>query len=106
MPMSCLETDLDTIFASSDFGEADGAVRNGDVANPIPGIFDNEDVETQNGEGATILAPSAMFTCALSKVPNLADGDTLLIRGVTYIIRSWMRDGANTVELFLEAPDP
>lgn len=105
MPMSCLETDLDAVFASSDFGEADGAVRNGDTANPISGIFDDEDVETQNGEGITVLVPQTTFTCASSKVPGLADGDTLLVRAKLYTIRFWKNDGTGVVEIHLERPD-
>lgn len=105
MPLSCLEGDLDTLFASSDFGEADGAVRNGDTANPILGIFDDEDVEAQNGEGVIVLVPQVTFTCASSKVPNLVEGDTLLVRSVTYTIRFWMDDGTGVVTLHLERPD-
>lgn len=105
MPMSCLETDLDTLFASSDFGEANGAIRNNDSANPIPGIFDDEDVEAQNGEGITVLVPQVTFTCASSKVPALADGDTFLIRGVEYTARFWMDDGTGVVEIHMERPD-
>lgn len=105
MPMSCLETDLDTVFASSDFGEADGAIYDGVTATPVKGIFDDEDVETQNGEGITVLVPQTTFTCASSKVPGLADGKTLLVRGVTYIIRFWKDDGTGVVELHLEKPD-
>lgn len=106
MPMSCLDTDLDTLFASSDFGEASGAIRNGDTANPIPGIFDDEDVESQNGEGMVILIPQSMFTCASSKVPDPDEGDTFLIRSVEYTLKFWKDDGAGVIELFLERPDP
>lgn len=106
MPMRCLETDLDAIFASSDFGEADGAIRASDPNNPISGIFDDEDVETQNGEGVTVLVPQTMFTCASSKVPDLSDDEVFTIRSVNYTLRYWKDDGAGTVELFFERPDP
>tara|TARA_Y100000310_G_scaffold115431_3_gene113978 strand:- start:640 stop:960 length:321 start_codon:yes stop_codon:yes gene_type:complete len=105
MPLTCLETDLDAVFASSDFGEADGAVRNGDTANPILGIFDDEDVESQNGEGMTVLIPQVTFTCASSKVPDPVEGDTFLIRSVLYTLRFWKDDGVGTIELFFERPD-
>lgn len=104
MPMSCLETDLDTVFASSDFGEASGAVRNGDTANPISGIFDDEDVESVNGEGVTILVPQVTFTCASSKIPNPTEGDLFLIRSVQYTLRFWKDDGAGMIELHFERP--
>lgn len=105
MPLPCLEDDLDALFASSDFGEADGAVRNGDTANPIPGIFDDEDVESQNGEGMTVLIPQVTFTCASSKVPDLTEGDLFTIRSVIYTLRFWKDDGTGMVELFFERPD-
>lgn len=104
MPMSCLNNDLDAVFASSDFGEAIGAVRNGDMVNPISGIFDDEDVESQNGEGLTVLVHQVTFHCSSSKVPDPADGDTFLIRDTLYELRYWMDDGAGTITLYLEAP--
>lgn len=104
MVMRCIETDLDTMFSPNDFGEDVGAVRNGDSAHPIPGIFDDEDVEVTGEDGQVVLIASASFACRLSLVPNLADGDTLLVRGTTYTIRYWKRDGAGQVDLFLEAP--
>lgn len=103
--MNCLDRDLDATLASSGFGEASGAVRNGDTANPIPGIFDDEDVETQNGEGNTILVRQITYTCASSKVSGLADGDTLVVRDVTYTVRFWKNDGSGEVEIHLEGPD-
>lgn len=100
--MSCIESDLGALFASSDFGEADGAIRNGDAANPISGIFDDEDVESQNGEGLTILVHQVTFTCASSKVPDLVDGDVFVIRNTQYTLRYWKDDGTGEVELFFE----
>lgn len=106
MAMSCLETDLTVLFGSSDFGETDGAVRNGDTASPIPGIFDDEDVERENGEGVTIIQSQITFTCASSKVPSLADGDVMSIRGVDYNVRYWEDDGSGVVVIYMEGPDP
>lgn len=105
MPLSCLEDDLDAVFASSDFGEATGAVLNGDTANPIPGIFDDEDVEAQNGEGLTVLVPNTTFTCASSKVSGIDEGQTMVIRSVTYTVRYWEDDGAGTHTIHLEKPE-
>lgn len=104
MPLSCLETDLGAVFASSDFGEAEGAIYDGDSANPIDGIFDDEDVETQNGEGVTILVPQVTFTCASSKIPDPQEGRTLRVRDTDYTLRFWMDDGTGVITLHLEAP--
>jgi hypothetical protein len=99
--MRCLETDLDTVFSARHFGEDDDVKYQG-VGQTIPGIFDNEDIEEQLGEGGVVLVPQAMFTCALSKVPDLKKDDYLTIRGRKWTIMFWKRDGAGVVEIFLE----
>lgn len=106
MPMKCLQTDLPTFFAAEDFGEDVGAIWNGDTSNPISGIFDDEDVEAQNGEGVPVLIPHVTFTCAKADIPNLTEGDTLVIRSTLYFVRSWMNDGAGVIEIMLEKGDP
>ena len=100
MPMAAIERDIPALLSSADFGEDVGAVRNGDTANPIAGIFDDEDIEEQLGEGATVLTPQAMFTCASSQVPGLAENDTFLIRGNTLVVKFWKDDGTGMVEIF------
>lgn len=105
MAMSCIDSDLDALFSSSDFGEADGALRNG-VGDPIAGIFDDEDVDTVNGEGVSVIVAQTMFTCASSKVSDPTEGEFFTLRGIDYILRYWKDDGTGTIELYFERPDP
>ena len=103
MPMSCLESDLGTLFASSDFGEADGTIfRASDPTTGIAGIFDDEDIEVQNGEGNTVIAHQATLACASSKVPDLVEGEIFTIRGQEMKLKVWKNDGTGVVELFFQ----
>lgn len=102
MAMQSLTRDITALLSSSDFGEDVGAVRNGDTANPILGIFDDEDIEEQLGEGVATLTPQAMFTCASSQVPGLARGDTFLIRAKVWTVEFTKDDGTGMVEVFFE----
>lgn len=102
--LSCLDTDLDVIFASSDFGEAEGIVYNGDTENPIQGIFDDDDVETQNGEGVVVITPQTMITVASSDVPDLQKGSLFVVRSVNYETQFWVTESGVT-EIFLERVD-
>ena len=102
MPLSCTGRDLAAAL-STHFEVDGGAVRNGDTGNPIAGIFENSDVVEENGENPGVIVAQAVFTCELSKVPNLANGDTFLISGVTYTARNWMRDD-DIVDIYMEAP--
>jgi hypothetical protein len=101
--MASIARDLPALLSSADFGEDVGAVRNGDAGNPIAGIFDDEDIEEQLAEGMTVLTPQAMFTCASSQVPDLAENDTFLIRGNTFTVKYMKDDGTGMVEIFFEA---
>jgi hypothetical protein len=104
MPRLPLEADLNALFSDQDFGVEGGAIRNGQAGNPIAGIFDEEDVQSQNGEGVEILVRRVTFTCSSSKVPALAEGDTFTINGDNYIARYWMQED-EIVEIYLEATD-
>lgn len=102
MAGSFITGDIPALLSSSDFGEDDGAVRNGDTGNPIPGIFDDEDVEQTLGEGMTVIAPQACFTCASSQVPDLVKGDIFTIRGDDYTVEFWKDDKTGMVDIFFE----
>ena len=105
MPLNCISSDISALLSPSDFGVEGGAILNGDTANPIQGIFDDEDIETQNGEGVTVLVRQAMFTCSSSDVPNLTEGNTFFINGAEYIVRATSNDGTGIVEAYLERFD-
>lgn len=100
MVSSVFPRDLGALFASSDFGEADGDIVY--KGNSIEGIFDDEDVEFQLGEGVPEIHHQIMVTAKSADFPNIADGDILTIRGNPHIIRNWKDDGTGVIEVFLE----
>ena len=103
MPLACLETDLDTIFSTSDFGVETPAILNGNGSDPLMGIFDDEHIEAQNGEGITVLIPETTFTCSSSKITTIAEGQSFTAEGNDYTVRMWKHDGAGVSTIWLEA---
>lgn len=92
--------DIGALLASSDFGEASGdVVYNGSV---IDGIFDDEDVEFQLGEGVPEIHHQCVFTGRSADFTCIAEGDVLTIRGTVFIIRNWKDDGTGMIEVFME----
>lgn len=88
---SFIQDDLPFLFASSDFGEADGTVTwNG---TPVAGIFDDDDVEVQMGEGVGEIVAQPTFTGMTSDFSGIADGDVMVIRGETFTVKNWRREG-------------
>lgn len=101
MPGSFISNDLNTLFASSEFGEANGSVTwKGDAIEY--GIFDDDDVEIQIGEGVTEISPRAMFTGRASDFAGIADGDPMVIGGVNFKVKFWKNDGTGVIEIYLE----
>lgn len=101
MAASFLTSDLDTLFASSDFGEADGSITwNGVII--TSGHFDDEDVEVQMGEGIAEIVNQPLYTGPSSQFPGIADNDTMIIRGETFKVKNWKDDATGVIEIFLE----
>lgn len=98
MAGSFLDDDIPSFFASSDFGEAN-AVYGG---NTVKGIFDDEDVEVQMGEGVAEIIPQPMFTATASDFSSIAREQTLEVAGETFLIKNWKRDGTGLIEIFLK----
>ena len=102
MPMSCLDTDLGTILASSDFGEASGTVTWRGLPIAV-GVFDDEDVEVELGEGVREIVHQAKFPGRSADFPGISDGDQMVIRARTFTVKHWSDDGTGMIEIFLEA---
>lgn len=100
MAGSFLTNDLTTILASSDFGEAENSVTLAGVVIPN-GIFDDEDIDVAMGEGVAQIVPQPMFTCATAHVPNIAEFQVMVIRGQTFEVQNWKRDGTGITEIYL-----
>ena len=100
MPGAFITNDLDTMFASSEFGEATGDLLY--QGNPIPGIFDNEEVEAQNGEGEIILIKHPTITVKTSDVTGIQKDDAVVVNGTSYTVSYWMDDGTGVTTVNLE----
>jgi hypothetical protein len=98
--MSCIESDLATIFGTGDFGVE--ALFDGRYA--VMGHFDTGDTVIDGGEGAAVIVHQIKFTCATSAVGDAPEGKTLKVNGTTYTIRETMTDGVGVTELHLEGP--
>ena len=96
--LACLDTDLDVIFGTADFGEI--VTLNGVQ---ITGHFDDEDIEASMGEGPTQIVPQPKFTCKASLVPDL-DEDQTLVRenSATFTVKNWKNDGVGVIIIYLE----
>lgn len=101
MPGSFLTNDLVTIFASSDFGEANNSVTLAGVVIPN-GIFDDEDIDVSMGEGVAQIVPQPMFTCATAHLTGIAGDQIMIIRGATFKVQNWKNDGTGMTEIYLE----
>lgn len=101
MAGSFIANDLATIFASSDFGEAENSVTLAGVTIRY-GIFDDGDIDVQMGEGVAQIVPQPMFTCPSSQVPNIADGQIMVIRTESFTVKNWKNDGTGIITIYLE----
>lgn len=99
MPGAFITDDLASLLSESDFGVV-GTYKGASV----PGIFDNGHVEVSSGEGFTKIVRECSFTGRTADFPNIADGDALVIGGVSYSIRQWIDDGTGEIEIIMEAP--
>lgn len=101
MAGSFIESDLSAVFASSDFGEADFSVTWKGC--PVSGcIFDDEDVAVELGEGVGEIMHQSVITGQSAKFLGIADGDPMVVRGVSYTVKHWSDDGTGVIEIHLE----
>jgi len=101
MPGAFIDRDVKIVFNPKDFGEEKYSVTIDNVQ--IEGaIFDNDDVEieTTGQMGADILR-QPILTVSESDAANLAAGQTVVVRDVTYRVVSWMNEGDGTVSIYL-----
>ena len=93
--LPCLDTDIDVIFSTGDFGEV--VTLNGVQ---IVGHFDDEDIEANMGEGPTQIVPQPKFTCRTLEVE---EGQVLIRENsATFQVRAWKNDGVGVIILILE----
>lgn len=97
-----LTEDLSVVFSASDFAVTATYTPVGGSASSVMGIFDDEDIEVDTGEGV-ILQHSARFTCASDDVTGVSEDDTIVIGGKNYRVAYTKDNGTGVVELILEA---
>ena len=89
--------DLEQIFAN-DFSVA--ATWKGTES--IRGILDVGYSTPNIGGDVSMISTDPTFTCRSSEVTGAAEGDTLSVSGVDYVIREVMPDGTGVTEFTLE----
>lgn len=95
-------TELAIFFDVDDFGTAATYTPVGGAAVTVNGIFDNPQASRNATEMLDITIPAPQFVCRTSDVANVAEGDGLVIGGVSYIIRVTLTDGTGVSTLLLE----
>jgi hypothetical protein len=96
-----LTNDLSVVFSTDDFAETATFTPSGGSASSVIGIFDTADVESDVG-GVPVIISGTRFQCAAADVIGVAEGDSLVIRGVSYLVATVEDDGMDTVTLRLE----
>jgi len=97
-----VETDDDRSYLLADFGVTASYTPAGGSASNITGIFDNDIQEIDAGGAATFAIEVPRFLCRTSDATSAAEGDSLVVSGVTYSVSSAFKDGQGMTELRLE----
>jgi hypothetical protein len=97
MPGNFLTNDLSKILKNKEF--ASMALYKGAL---ILGVFDDEDVEAQMGDGTIRIVPQCIFTGRSEDLPGIAESDEIVIDNVTYAVRFWMDDGTGMIDVHME----
>lgn len=97
MPAAFIANDVAHVTGSDVFGESVTW-----AGSTVTVIFDDEDVEVQLGDGVAQIQNQPTMIGQTSDFSGIADGDTVVARGVTFKVKNWKRDGQGQIEVFLE----
>lgn len=99
-----IETDVERsiFFGADDFGVAATYTPAGGVAKSVNGIFDNNHAPVDVGGQVPFSVSAPQFHCRTSDITGVENGDSLVVSGVSYIIRDIMPDGTGLTILDLE----
>jgi hypothetical protein len=97
MPGNFLTTDLDKILKVEEL--ASMALYDSTL---VLGVFDNEDIEVQMGDGTIRIINQCLFTAKSEDFPDIAEGEVIVISDVSYAIQSWSDDGTGMIEIQME----
>lgn len=92
--------DRAVFVAANDFG-VEATYTKAGFRKTIAGIFDNDFVEVDGG-GIPFAMQQPRFLVPTSDVSTIAEGDSLVIATVTYIVRVRQDDGTGMTNLVLE----
>jgi len=95
-------TELAIFFDVDDFGIAATYTPVGGQPRTVNGIFDNPQASRNATDLLDVTIPAPQFVCRTSDVASVAEGDALVIGGVSYIIRVTLTDGTGVSTLLLE----
>ncbi len=94
--------DLFDFFELDDFADSATYTPIGGSASTVLGIFDAPQASRNATDMIDITIPSPQFVCRTADVANAADGDTIVIRSVSYYVRVVLTDGTGVSTLILE----
>lgn len=94
--------DILDFFELDDFADSATYTPTGGSASTVLGIFDAPQASRNATDMLDITIPAPQFVCRTADVPNAADGDTIVIRTVSYRVRVVLTDGTGVSTLLLE----
>lgn len=94
--------DLLDFFELDDFAETATYTPLAGGATTIQGIFDAPQASRSITNMADVTIPAPQFVCRTDDVPNAAEGDSIVIRSVSYLVRVVITDGTGVTTLLLE----
>lgn len=97
-----VETDVERAIMLADFGESVTYTPSGGSASTITGIFDKEYQAVDTGGEVAFAVEQPRLAVRTSDVASAAEGDSVVISGVNYIVRVVMNDGTGLTDFALE----
>lgn len=86
----------------ADFGVSVSYTPSGGSASTITGIFDNQYQAVETGGEVAFAIEQPKLAVKTSDVSTAAEGDTVVVSGVTYKVTVVMNDGTGMTDLALE----
>lgn len=103
--LPCIEDDLSIIFSTTDFAETARYTPSGQPVREVSVIFDNGDIAVDDDGYAGRIIKETKVTGRSSDFPNVAQGDTIEVRGVTYYVGPIMNQITGVIEIHLSQDD-
>lgn len=97
-----VETDIERAIMLADFGVSVSYTPSGGSASTITGIFDNQYQAVETGGEVAFAIEQPKLAVKTSDVSTAAEGDTVVVSGVTYKVTVVMNDGTGMTDLALE----